>query len=60
MVLNGPQAMNAIDTRVEVLDRSGAIVQTLAGSKEEVADGIFRVIQARLIDRATLPRRDER
>jgi len=53
MVLNGPQAMNAIDTRVEVLDRSGAIVQTLAGSKEEVADGIFRVIQARLIDRAT-------
>jgi phosphopantothenoylcysteine decarboxylase/phosphopantothenate--cysteine ligase len=51
MVLNGPQAMHALDTQVEIIDASGAVVQALAGSKEEVANGIFRVIQARLIDR---------
>jgi phosphopantothenoylcysteine decarboxylase/phosphopantothenate--cysteine ligase len=51
MVLNGPEAMNAPDNRVEILDRTGAIVSTLAGSKEDVARGIFRVIQQRLIDR---------
>lgn len=49
MVLNGPEAMNAPDNRVEILDPSGAIVDTLAGSKEDVARGIFRVIQQRLI-----------
>lgn len=51
MVLNGPEAMNSPDNRVEVLDRSGAIVETLAGSKEAVAKGLFRVIQQRLISR---------
>jgi phosphopantothenoylcysteine decarboxylase/phosphopantothenate--cysteine ligase len=49
MVLNGPEAMNAPGNRVEVLDRSGEIVATLAGSKEDVARGIFRIIQGRLI-----------
>jgi phosphopantothenoylcysteine decarboxylase/phosphopantothenate--cysteine ligase len=49
MVLNGPEAMNAPGNRVEVLDRSGEIVATLAGSKEHVARGIFRIIQGRLI-----------
>ncbi len=49
MVSNGPEAMNARETNVEIIDPTGAVVQSLAGSKEEVADGIFRVIQARLI-----------
>jgi phosphopantothenoylcysteine decarboxylase/phosphopantothenate--cysteine ligase len=49
MVLNGPQAMHALDTQVEIIDSRGAVLKTLAGSKEQVADGIFRVIQARLI-----------
>ncbi len=49
MVLNGPEAMNAPDNRVEILDPTGAVVTTLAGSKEEVARGIFQVIQRRLI-----------
>lgn len=49
MVLNGPQAMNAADNDVEVLDPSGAVVLALSGSKEEVAQGIFQVIERRLI-----------
>ena len=49
MVLNGPQAMHALETQVEIIDPSGAVIQTLAGSKEQVAEGIFRVIQAKLI-----------
>ena len=50
MVLNGPEAMNALTTRVELIDPSGAVVAALAGTKEEVAAGIFRAIQTRLID----------
>lgn len=50
MVLNGPQAMHALDTHVEIIDPSGAVIGSLSGSKEAVADGIFRVIQERLID----------
>jgi phosphopantothenoylcysteine decarboxylase/phosphopantothenate--cysteine ligase len=53
MVLNGPQAMHATDTEVEVLDREGNIVARLAGSKTDVAKGIVRVIQQELIDRPT-------
>jgi len=49
MVLNGTEAMNAIDTSVEILAPDGAVIESLAGSKERVADGIFRVISARLI-----------
>lgn len=50
MVLNGPEAMHAAHTQVEVIDPTGNVVQAFTGSKEDVADGIFRVIQARLID----------
>jgi len=49
MVLNGPQAMRALDTDVEIIDRAGQVVERLAGSKEEVARGIVRVIGQRLI-----------
>jgi phosphopantothenoylcysteine decarboxylase/phosphopantothenate--cysteine ligase len=44
IVVNGPAAMHAADTRVEVLDATGAVVAALAGSKREVADGILRAI----------------
>lgn len=50
MVLNGPEAMHAIDTRVEILDPTGAVIETLAGSKEAVAHGIAAAIQDRLIE----------
>lgn len=50
MVLNGPEAMNAPDNRVEVLDRQGNVVAEFAGPKEDVARGILGVIQTRLIE----------
>ena len=49
IVLNGPDAMDAVDNQVEVLDRSGAVALALAGSKEQVARGILRAITERLI-----------
>jgi phosphopantothenoylcysteine decarboxylase / phosphopantothenate---cysteine ligase len=49
MVLNGPSAMDATDNQVEVFDKTGAVVLALAGSKEDVAKGILRVIQQRLV-----------
>jgi phosphopantothenoylcysteine decarboxylase / phosphopantothenate---cysteine ligase len=51
MVLNGPRAMHALDTQVEVIDPAGNVVEAFSGSKEQVAQGIFRVIGQRLIDR---------
>jgi phosphopantothenoylcysteine decarboxylase/phosphopantothenate--cysteine ligase len=50
MVLNGPEAMHAAETRVEILDALGNILATLSGSKESVARGIAATIQSRLID----------
>ena len=49
IVLNGPEAMNAADNQVELLDRSGAIIATFAGSKRAVAQGILSVLQQRLM-----------
>lgn len=49
MVLNGPEAMNAVETQVEVLDPSGQVVAAISGSKEEVARRIFAVVAERLI-----------
>jgi len=48
MVLNGPEAMNAATNSVEILDKSGAVLTAIRGTKEEVAWGIFAVIQERL------------
>ncbi len=49
MVLNGPEAMHSLENHVEILDRQGNVLTTLAGPKEEVARGIFAVIEARLV-----------
>ena len=49
MVLNGPSAMNSPHNEVEILDRTGAVVSQLAGTKTDVARGILEVIQERLI-----------
>ena len=51
MVLNGPEAMHAADTHVEILDRQGTVIETLSGAKKAVGEGIARVIQHRLIER---------
>ncbi len=50
IVSNGPEAMHSLDNAVEIIDHEGAVVESLSGPKEQVARGILRVIQARLID----------
>lgn len=52
MVLNGPGAMNSPDNEVEIIDRQGQVIESLSGRKEEVARGIFAVIEERLIGKA--------
>lgn len=49
MVLNGPEAMNAEDNRVEVLARDGQLLAEFKGPKEDVARGILGIIQQRLV-----------
>jgi phosphopantothenoylcysteine decarboxylase/phosphopantothenate--cysteine ligase len=49
IVLNGPAAIGAAETRVEIIDRSGSIVGQFAGSKLDVARAIFRVLDEKLI-----------
>ena len=49
MVLNGPEAMESLDNQVEIIDNRGRLVESLAGSKDDVARGIFRIVQQRLI-----------
>src|SRR5262245_35779480 len=51
MVLNGPQAISAAETSIEVLDRSGQVVATIAGNKQRVAEELFQLIAARLISK---------
>lgn len=49
IVLNGPEAMDALTNQVEVLDRAGEVVEALKGTKEEVAEGILAIIDQKLI-----------
>lgn len=49
MVLNEPSAMNSLDNNVEILDRHGTVVATVAGRKEAVAREIIAVIERTLI-----------
>lgn len=51
IVLNGPAALRAIDTQVEIIDPAGTVLASVSGSKQEVARDLFRVIQERLIPR---------
>ena len=49
MVLNGPEAMHALDNNVEIVTHEGQVIEVISGSKDEVASGIFAVIDRRLI-----------
>ncbi len=49
VVLNGPEAVHALDTCVEILDASGNVVGKFTGSKEDVGRQIVDVIQQHLI-----------
>ena len=52
IVLNGPEAIDAIDTRVEILGRDGQLLGSFSGGKDRVGKDIFDVIQRQLIPSA--------
>jgi len=47
IVLNGPQAINATHTNVEIFEQSGKSVFAGKGSKQEIAEEILRLCLAR-------------
>jgi len=49
IVVNGPQAIHAADTQVEVLGKDGRSLGNFSGAKSAVAREIFAVIQRQLI-----------
>jgi phosphopantothenoylcysteine decarboxylase / phosphopantothenate---cysteine ligase len=51
IVVNGPAAMHAADTHVEVIDAQGQVLASLAGSKRRVAEELLQVVQQRLMGR---------
>ena len=51
IVVNGPGAMHAPDTGVEVIDAAGEVLASFSGGKEQVGRDICGVIEERLISR---------
>ena len=49
IVLNGPAAMDSAENSVEILDRTGQVVESFDGPKDQVARGILGLIHQRLI-----------
>ena len=49
IVVNGPAAMHAADTKVEVIDARGEVLAAVAGSKRHVAKALLQVIETRLM-----------
>jgi phosphopantothenoylcysteine decarboxylase / phosphopantothenate---cysteine ligase len=55
MVSNGTDAMNSLDNRVDLIDGDGAILATIEGSKQEVANELIDQIEQRLVRRDPSP-----
>ncbi|MFG0291206.1 MAG: phosphopantothenoylcysteine decarboxylase [Rhodopirellula sp. JB044] len=49
MVSNGPEAIDASDNHVELLDPAGSVIETISGDKPHVADRLIHHIHNRLI-----------
>jgi len=49
IVVNGPAAMHAADTKVEVIDTRGEVLAAVAGSKRHVAKTLLQLIETRLM-----------
>ena len=49
IVVNGPAAISATRTRVEVLEAGGGVLAALDGSKRRVARAILEIVAARLM-----------
>jgi phosphopantothenoylcysteine decarboxylase / phosphopantothenate---cysteine ligase len=52
IVVNGPAAVHASSTRVEVIGKQGDVLAELSGTKRHVARDIFEIIVQRLVRRA--------
>ncbi len=52
MVSNGPQAIDASDNDVELLDNYGELIAAISGNKEHVATELIRRIAERLVNPA--------
>jgi phosphopantothenoylcysteine decarboxylase / phosphopantothenate---cysteine ligase len=52
IVVNGPEALHAAHTSVEILDREGQVLGGFSGGKTDVARDLFRLVQCRLIKSA--------
>jgi phosphopantothenoylcysteine decarboxylase / phosphopantothenate---cysteine ligase len=50
IVVNGPKAINASQTQVEILGKEGQSLGSFAGSKSDVARSVFEIIRQRLMD----------
>ena len=51
MISNGPEAISATDNSVEVITPTREVIAAIAGSKEDVARQILRIVHERLIRR---------
>ena len=51
IVVNGPAAMHAASTKVEVIDAQGEVVAAAAGGKRHVAKALLQIIETRLVVR---------
>jgi len=51
IVVNGPRAIHAVETAVEILASEGGVIASFSGDKRRVGKDVFRVIAQRLIDR---------
>ena len=49
MVLNGPEAMDALENSVELIGPKGDVLESLQGTKEYVARGIMKLIGRTLV-----------
>lgn len=58
IVLNGPDAMNALENKVEIIDPSGNVVRELTGNKEDVARGIMEIVQSNIVAKHGKPPAD--
>ena len=49
IVVNGPEAIQAAETRVEVLGRDGQVLGSFSGAKSQVASDVFEIIRYELM-----------
>jgi phosphopantothenoylcysteine decarboxylase/phosphopantothenate--cysteine ligase len=56
IVVNGPEAVHAVETSVEILDAAGEIVAKFSGGKDHVGREILRVIGERLCANRVVPK----